>query len=131
MRFPMLWCMCQLHLFLLHRLRVWMGENSRTYTHELYETLTACYQVSAIDIDNNESPVSNEVCVSDCPIYELPNAFTPNGDGINDTWVIPQSYVSGTNTSVTILSSQGKVMLQTEDYLNNWPENQLDFSSAR
>ncbi|WP_308992302.1 gliding motility-associated C-terminal domain-containing protein [Mariniflexile litorale] len=62
-------------------------------------------------------------------VENIPNLISPNGDGINDTWVIPQEYVTGSNTEVVILSSQGKVMLQTNDYQNNWPENQLDFKA--
>lgn len=60
-------------------------------------------------------------------VADIPNLISPNGDGVNDTWVIPQEFVSGSNATVTILDSQGKVILQTNDYLNNWPENQLDF----
>lgn len=63
-------------------------------------------------------------------VPKIPNVISPNGDGINDTWVIPQQYVSGTNTEVMVLSSQGKVMLQTNDYQNNWPQNQLDFKDV-
>ena len=63
-------------------------------------------------------------------VAKIPNVISPNGDGINDTWVIPQEYVSGTNTEVMVLSSQGKVMLQTNDYQNNWPQNQLDFKDV-
>ena len=63
-------------------------------------------------------------------VADIPNIISPNGDGINDTWVIPQEYVNGSNASVTILSAQGKIVLQTNDYLNNWPENQLDFKSV-
>jgi gliding motility-associated-like protein len=55
----------------------------------------------------------------------IPNLISPNGDGINDTWVIPLLYVSGTNTKVVILNSQGKKVLSTNDYSNNWPEDQL------
>ena len=62
-------------------------------------------------------------------VAKIPNIISPNGDGINDTWIIPLAYVGGTNTQVTILSSQGKVVLQTNDYQNNWPENQIDFKS--
>lgn len=62
-------------------------------------------------------------------VAKIPNLISPNNDGINDTWVIPQEYVAGTNTHVVILSSQGKVVLQTNDYQNNWPENQIDFSA--
>ncbi|WP_370479626.1 gliding motility-associated C-terminal domain-containing protein [Tamlana flava] len=62
-------------------------------------------------------------------VVEIPNLISPNNDGANDTWIIPQEYVSGTNTEVTILNSSGKVELQTNNYQNNWPENQIDFKS--
>jgi gliding motility-associated-like protein len=60
-------------------------------------------------------------------VANIPNLISPNGDGINDTWVIPQQYVSGTNTEVIIISSKGEIVLKTNDYLNNWPENQINF----
>lgn len=62
-------------------------------------------------------------------VADIPNLISPNGDRINDTWVIPTQYVSGTNTEVIIMTHQGKVVLQTNDYQNNWPENQLGFNS--
>mgnify|MGYP001954598488 CR=1 FL=1 len=63
-------------------------------------------------------------------VSDIPNLISPNGDGINDTWIIPQQYVSGTNTEIIIISAQGKVVLQTTDYQNNWPTNQLDFGQV-
>ncbi len=46
-----------------------------------------CYYITAIDRSGNESEPSNVVCVDNCPVYNLPNAFTPNGDGNNDTFI--------------------------------------------
>lgn len=60
-------------------------------------------------------------------VANIPNLISPNGDGINDTWVIPQEYVNGTNTEVTIISSQGELVLKTTNYQNNWPENEIIF----
>ena len=43
-----------------------------------------CYRISAIDNSLNESELSDPICNDNCPYYELPNVFTPNGDGCND-----------------------------------------------
>ncbi|WP_439475500.1 gliding motility-associated C-terminal domain-containing protein [Algoriphagus formosus] len=50
-------------------------------------TYRGCYYITAVDRSGNESEPSNVVCVDNCPNYELPNAFTPNGDGLNDTFI--------------------------------------------
>lgn len=63
-------------------------------------------------------------------VPKIPNIISPNGDGINDTWILPQQYVSGTNTEVVIINSQGKTVLKTMDYQNNWPENPIDIKSV-
>jgi gliding motility-associated-like protein len=63
-------------------------------------------------------------------VTNIPNLISPNGDGINDTWIIPQEYTSGTNTEVVLMSSLGELVLKTTDYQNNWPENTIDFKNV-
>ena len=57
-----------------------------TFTHTGLTSFKACYKISAIDRSNNESELSEPICYDNCPYYELPNTFTPNGDNINDTF---------------------------------------------
>mgnify|MGYP003677316458 FL=1 len=63
-------------------------------------------------------------------VANIPNLISPNGDGINDIWVLPTEYVSGTNTEIMILSNLGDVVFQTKEYINNWPEEQLRLTSV-
>ncbi|MFZ6009187.1 MAG: gliding motility-associated C-terminal domain-containing protein, partial [Bacteroidota bacterium] len=42
------------------------------------------YKISAVDRSENESELSDAICFDNCPYYELPNVFSPNGDGCND-----------------------------------------------
>lgn len=49
-------------------------------------SLAFCFKVKAVDRSGNESEFSNQVCSENCPNYELPNVFTPNGDKCNDTF---------------------------------------------
>ncbi|WP_431134087.1 gliding motility-associated C-terminal domain-containing protein [Psychroserpens mesophilus] len=63
-------------------------------------------------------------------VEKIPNIVSPNGDGFNDTWIIPTKYVNGTNTKVMIMTNRGKIVLQTDNYLNNWPETNLNLTSV-
>lgn len=54
------------------------------YVHNDLNTFARCYRISAVDRSGNESELSDPVCNDNCPYYELPNIFTPNGDGFND-----------------------------------------------
>ncbi len=60
--------------------------NTSTRITELLD-FKGCYYITAVDRSGNESDPSNIVCVDNCPNYELPNVFTPNGDGINETFM--------------------------------------------
>ncbi len=57
------------------------------YEHLPEEGINGCYKISAVDSLGNEGIISNYVCVGNCPIYKLPNTFTPNNDGANDFFV--------------------------------------------
>lgn len=63
------------------------GAFERNGTIRELMTFKGCYFITAIDRSGNESAPSNTVCVDNCPNYELPNVFTPNGDGTNETFM--------------------------------------------
>ncbi len=45
-----------------------------------------CYKITAVDRSGNESEMSEEFCFDNCPYYELPNVFSPNGDCYNPSF---------------------------------------------
>ncbi len=62
---------------------------------------------------------------------DIPNLVSPNGDGKNDIWDIPlDAYGIGTNTTVTIISSQGEIVLKTDHYANDWPLPSIEFGAV-
>lgn len=60
---------------------------------------------------------------------EIPNTISPNGDLTNDTWIIPQEYISE-NTEIFIVDSFGKEVLKTKNYQNDWPQTNIEFKSV-
>lgn len=55
-------------------------------------------------------------------INEVPNVVTPNGDGFNDFWEIPNEYLNKSNVRIRIYSQEGKLVLDQTNYNNRWPE---------
>ena len=55
-----------------------------SYLDEDLPSFARCYKLRAIDRSGNKGEFSNEICGDNCPYYELPNVFSPNGDSYND-----------------------------------------------
>ncbi len=49
----------------------------------------------------------------------IPNAFSPNGDGVNDTWVI-DNLAKYPNAMVTIYNRYGVMLFNTVGYTKPW-----------
>lgn len=82
---------------------------------------SGCAIVDEISFDVNSAV--------DSSVVNIPNLISPNNDGINDTWVIPQEYSVGTNTEVVIINASGEVAFSSNNYLNNWPESPINFKN--
>lgn len=82
-----------------------------------FDSLTSvagCYTITAIDSFNNESAFSDPLCVDNCPIYELPNVFTPGGDGQNDRFR-PFPYRHVDRIDISIYNRWGQLVHRTQD----------------
>jgi len=59
--------------------------------------------------------------------FQIPNVITANGDGINDLWVIPNTYSRQSDVTVIIYNELGDELLNQSGYTNNWPPSSLGF----
>ncbi|MBV6425883.1 MAG: hypothetical protein KIPDCIKN_00369 [Haliscomenobacter sp.] len=100
------------------------GVGSRGYSHSPEFGLIGCYAVSAFDLLNNESALSDTVCVDNCPRYQLPNAFTPNGDGQNDLFT-PFPFCFIERIEFKVFNRWGQLVFETTDPLINWDGRNL------
>ncbi|NME68564.1 T9SS type B sorting domain-containing protein [Flammeovirga aprica] len=83
------------------------------------EFVAGSYAVTAVDNSGNESRLSNIIVQDNCYYYELPNAFSPNGDGINDTF-IPMRCPRFVKTVIfTVINRWGSVVYEYNSDENN------------
>jgi hypothetical protein len=58
-------------------------------------------------------------------VPQIANIVSPNNDGANDTWIIPDDYIDG-KAKVMILSSLGEIVFETDNYDNYGNDDCVD-----
>lgn len=58
-------------------------------------------------------------CESEPDEFQIYNLFTPNGDGVNDLWII-DGLSAYPDNSLKILNRWGDVVFEAEPYINDW-----------
>jgi gliding motility-associated-like protein len=94
--------------------------------YEGVPSVAGCYAVTAIDSFGNESPVIKKTCIDNCPLYQLPNVFTPNGDNINDLFMplLPYRYIK--DIDIKIYDRWGLLMFESKDLDIKWDGKNKD-----
>jgi gliding motility-associated-like protein len=88
---------------------IFNGDKSTDYTLTRTDTITSCSVT-----DEYEIIVSTEVYAN------VPNAFTPNNDGLNDILKVEYSAGVGADFNFRIFNRWGKLMFQTNDKNKGW-----------
>ena len=90
------------------------------YEDQPENSIEKCYAVTAVDSAGNES-IKLPYCVYNiCAFYQLPNVFTPNGDGVNDVFRSCNLNDYVTRVDMKIFNRYGKEIFRTEDPAINW-----------
>ncbi|MCE7068355.1 gliding motility-associated C-terminal domain-containing protein [Dyadobacter sp. CY326] len=91
-----------------------------TFDHEGLTSFAGCYYVTAVNRFGAESAPSNLVCKDNCPMYVLPNVFTPNGDAKNDVFEPFECPAFVQSLEFKAFNRWGAQVFKTNDVNINW-----------
>ncbi|MEM9000938.1 MAG: gliding motility-associated C-terminal domain-containing protein [Bacteroidota bacterium] len=95
------------------------NSNSATLTNEGEYLVVASF---------GDCEVSRIITVAYQDIFRVPNVITANGDGINDLWVLPNTYSRRPEVNVIVYNEKGEEILNEANYQNNWPQSTTAFT---
>lgn len=97
--------------------------------------VVGCFAISSLDgltirpdgsVQQNESLLSDSICIPSCPSYELPNVITPNGDNQNDIFGPFEPYFFVDSVDLRIYNRWGGVVFETNDPDIRWDGTNQD-----
>jgi gliding motility-associated-like protein len=91
-----------------------------SFDHEGLTSFAGCYYVTAVNRFGSESAPSNTVCRDNCPMYVLPNVFTPNGDSKNDVFQPYECPAFVQSLEFKVFNRWGAQVFSTKDVNINW-----------
>ena len=92
------------------------------------------FDYSIFSCENETDAFTYEVCVAGCPDFcaeatveieldcddlFIPDAFSPNDDGENDTWIIPGIF-QYQRSKMVVVNRWGDIIFEAQPYLNDW-----------
>jgi gliding motility-associated-like protein len=95
----------------------YLWSNNST-SNELTDIIADSYTLTITDKNGCKVSISAEVPDS-CADIIVRNGVTPNGDGVNDTWIIENLAQYPTNT-VQVFDKWGDLMFEQGNYQNDW-----------
>ena len=98
------------------------------YLHQKTDSFIGCYYVTAISQLGKESAKSEIVCQDNCPSFELPNLFSPNGDGKNDVFQAMRCPRFVTQVACKIVDRNGQLVYQYSGEINGFGWNGKDLN---
>lgn len=78
-----------------------------------------CFRVISKDDRTDDVSSSNDTCFSLHFFVNIPSAFSPDGDGVNDTWVL-QNIESFPRSDLKVFNRYGEIVYLKEGYNNTW-----------
>jgi gliding motility-associated-like protein len=98
-----------------------MNPNTMEYELQYNNLYAGKYEVTIQD--ENGCKIVLEVDLDFDRTILIPNVFTPNGDGYNDTFYIRNLPEVG--TQLVVANKWGKTVFESKDYRNNWKGGEL------
>lgn len=107
----------------------WLYTLQRTSPEILVHGKDGSQRIWLTVVDENQCEARDTILVTVVGLegVRIPAAFTPNGDGINDTWQIPAPIKGGVSmegyvkiTDVRVYDRHGKLVWSAKSYANPW-----------
>ena len=107
------------------------SSSTLNFSHILQNSYRGCYYVTAVSALGKESTPSNKICVENCASFDLPNLFSPNGDGLNDSFKPMRCPRFVSFVSAKIVDRNGQLIYQYAGPLDGFGWNGTDSNGVQ